>query len=134
MDIWKTWKKIKSLHEKGRLGLVAIDEEHLIHEWDGFRQHYRQCEQIPKMFSGVPVMVLTATATPDIEQRLKSFFLNNLLVIKESTNRSNIYLGVHTCNFKKLGGLSKSFSLDHRNFNEFADRVSELIANKGSMI
>ena len=93
-------EKIKSLHGKGILGLVAIEEAHLIYEWDGFRQHYRQCEQIPKMFDGVPVMALTATATPDIEQRLKSF-LNNPLVIKESTNRSNIYLGVHKCNLKR---------------------------------
>ena len=126
-------EKIKRLHEKGRLGLVAIDEAHLIYEWDGFRQHYGQCEQIPKIFDGVPVMALTATATPDIEQRLTSF-LNNPLVIKESINRSNIYLGVHKCKFKKSGGLSKSFSLDHRDFNEFADRVSELIANKCSII
>lgn len=83
------------IHGKGRLGLVAIDEAHLIYEWDGFRQHYHQCEEIPKIFDGVPVIALTTTATPDIEQRLTAF-LNNPLVIKQSISRSNIYLGIRS--------------------------------------
>ena len=33
-------ERVKSLHHKGRLGLVAIDEAHLMYEWDGFREHY----------------------------------------------------------------------------------------------
>ena len=41
--------KVKSLHEQKRLGLIAIDEAHLIYmyEWDGFREHYQQCETLP---------------------------------------------------------------------------------------
>ena len=32
--------EVKSLHEQKQLGLIAIDEAHLIYEWDGFREHY----------------------------------------------------------------------------------------------
>ena len=85
----RNMEKVKSLYKNGKLGLVAIDEAHLIYEWDGFRQHYHHCEEIPKIFEGIPVMALTATATPDIEQRL-THFLNNPSVIKQSINRPNI--------------------------------------------
>ena len=121
-------ERVKSLYHKGRLGLVAIDEAHLIYEWDGFREHYHRCEEIPSLFDGVPVMALTATATPDIEQKLLDV-LNHPVLIKESVNRSNIYLGVHKCNFRKADGPTKSFSFDHRDFNDFADRVSQLVAS-----
>jgi hypothetical protein len=33
----KNMDKVKSLHEQKQLELIAIDEAHLIYEWDGFR-------------------------------------------------------------------------------------------------
>ena len=41
--------KVKSLHEQNKLELIAIDEAHLIYEWDGFREHYQQCETLPRL-------------------------------------------------------------------------------------
>lgn len=126
-------EKVKSLHEQKRLGLVAIDEAHLIYEWDGFREHYQQCESLPQLFDGVPVMALTATATPEIFCKLATF-LNNPVIVQSSVNRPNIYLAVHQCNFKKSSGPSKSFSLDHRDFNDFADKVASMVKNCCSIV
>ena len=129
----KNMDKVKTLHEHKQLGLIAIDEAHLIYEWDGFREHYQQCETIPQLFDGIPVMALTATATPAVFNKLTKF-LNNPVIVQSSVNRPNIYLAVHQCNFKKTTGPSKSFSLDHRDFNEFADQVARMVKNDCSII
>ena len=71
--------KVKSLHEHQQLGLIAIDEARLVYEWDGFRKHYQQCETIPKLFDGISVMALIATATPAIFNKL-IIFLNNPVI------------------------------------------------------
>ena len=61
-------------------------------------------------------------------------FLNNPLIINGTINRPNIYLATHRCNFKKTGGLSRSFGLDHRDFNDFADQVTSLIGKECSIV
>ena len=124
--------KVKSLYGQKKLGLIAIDEAHLIYEWDGFREHYQHCETLPRLFDGIPVMALTATATPEVLGKL-STFLDNPVLVHSSVNRPNIYLAVHQCNFKK-SGTSKSFSLDHRDFDEFADQVASMVKNDCSII
>ena len=131
----KNMDKVKSLHEQKhvQLGLIAIDEAHLIYEWGGFREHYQQCETLPQLFDGIPVMALTATATPAIFNNLTKF-LNNLVIVRSSVNRPNIYLAAHQCNFKKTTGPSESFSLDHRDFNEFADQVTDMVKNDCSIV
>ena len=60
--------------------------------------------------------------------------MNNPLTLSVTINRPNIYLATHHCNFKKTGGLSRSFGLDHRDFNEFADKVSSLIGKECSIV
>ena len=125
--------KVRSVHEQKKLGLIAIDEAHLIYEWDGFREHYQQCETLPQLFGGIPVMALTATATPEIFNKLTKF-LSNPVIVQSSVNRPNIYLAVHQCNFKKSTGPSKSFGLDHRDFNEFADQVASMVKNDCSIV
>ena len=56
-------------------------------------------------------MALSATATPVIASKLKNF-VNNPLILNGTINRPNIYLATHRCNFKKKGGLSRSFGLE----------------------
>ena len=102
-------------------------------KWDGFREHYKYCETLPQLFSDVPVMALTATATIEVTHKL-STILNHPIIVQSSMNRPNIFLAVHRCNLKKSGGQSISFSLDHRDFNEFADRVSSMVKNESSIV
>ena len=73
--------------------LIAVDESHCISEWGhDFRPEYRQLRLLKERFPKVPVMALTATATPvvqaDIITQLK---LSGGKVFKASFNRKNLY-------------------------------------------
>jgi ATP-dependent DNA helicase RecQ len=66
---------LDSLHERGLLSLVAIDEAHCVSQWGhDFREEYLGLGVFAERFAGVPRMALTATADAitrqDIVQRL----------------------------------------------------------------
>ncbi len=66
---------LDSLHERGLLSLVAIDEAHCVSQWGhDFREEYLALGQLAERYAGVPRMALTATADEitraDIVQRL----------------------------------------------------------------
>lgn len=72
--------------------MIAVDEAHCISQWGyDFRPPYLQIAEIRKSFPGIPVLALTATATPevvkDIQLRL-SFKQEN--VFQKSFKRDNL--------------------------------------------
>jgi len=78
--------------------LFAIDEAHCISEWGhDFRPEYRQLQALKTLFSEIPVIALTATATSrvqtDIVEQLK---LNQPPTFIASFNRPNLYYEVRT--------------------------------------
>ncbi|PAA56315.1 hypothetical protein BOX15_Mlig015724g1 [Macrostomum lignano] len=63
------------LYQRGKLDRFVIDEAHCVSQWGhDFRQDYRNLNRLRTSFPNVPMMALTATATPqvrlDIEKQL----------------------------------------------------------------
>ena len=125
--------KIQALNGSNQLGLIAIDEAHLLYDWQDFRQSYKRCEGLHELFPNVPLMALSATVIPQVEDALRSF-MHDPLVERSSINRCNVYLAAKVCNFKRADGSKQSVSLDSRDFNNFADFVEHLILGQCSII
>ncbi len=80
------------------ISFVAIDEAHCISEWGhDFRPEYRNLKQIIKQLGEVPVIGLTATATPKVQEDiLKNLDMSDATTFKASFNRPNLYYEVRT--------------------------------------
>lgn len=79
-----------------KISFVAIDEAHCISEWGhDFRPEYRNLKNIIQRISNVPIIGLTATATPKVQDDiLKNLAITDALVFKASFNRPNLYYEV----------------------------------------
>ncbi|WP_294819486.1 DNA helicase RecQ [uncultured Flavobacterium sp.] len=78
------------------LSFVAIDEAHCISEWGhDFRPEYRNLKSIIQQLADVPVIGLTATATPKVQEDiLKNLDMTDANTFKASFNRPNLYYEV----------------------------------------
>lgn len=79
-----------------KISFFAIDEAHCISEWGhDFRPEYRRLRPIIDAVGSVPVMALTATATPKVQQDIqKNLGMMGAEVFKSSFNRDNLYYDV----------------------------------------
>ena len=87
----------------GRLGggmegvtCIAVDEAHCVSQWGhDFRSSYLQLKHLRRTFPGVPILALTATATPRVQASICEILeLKNPQVTRTSFNRANLYLEV----------------------------------------
>lgn len=78
------------------ISFVAVDEAHCISEWGhDFRPEYRRIKQMIKEIKDVPMMALTATATPKVQQDIiKNLQMGDATLYKSSFNRNNLYYEV----------------------------------------
>ena len=81
-----------------KVSFVAIDEAHCISEWGhDFRPEYRNLRHIIKQLGDVPIIGLTATATPKVQEDiLKNLDMSDATTYKASFNRPNLYYEVRT--------------------------------------
>ena len=79
-----------------KISFVAVDEAHCISEWGhDFRPEYRRIKQMVKAIDDVPVMALTATATPKVQQDVqKNLGMMSANLFKSSFNRPNLFYQV----------------------------------------
>lgn len=79
------------------ISFFAVDEAHCISEWGhDFRPEYRRLkEMMEEINSDVPVIALTATATPKVQSDIvKNLSLRNPEILISSFNRANLYYEV----------------------------------------
>jgi ATP-dependent DNA helicase RecQ len=78
------------------ISFFAIDEAHCISEWGhDFRPEYRRLRPIIEAIGTVPIMALTATATPKVQQDImKNLNMTDATLFKSSFNRANLYYEV----------------------------------------
>jgi len=79
-----------------KISFFAIDEAHCISEWGhDFRPEYRRLRDIIEAIDRVPIVALTATATPKVQQDIqKNLGMTQAKVFKASFNRANLYYEV----------------------------------------
>ena len=109
--------RFSCLIQKGQIGLIAIDEVHLVNNWKCFRynttDHYyfiayifgynrpafghifELCDSSP-----CPIMALTATATPSLKKEIIQHLSNPVLSIG-SVNQENLFYSVHELHFQQ---------------------------------
>ncbi|MBK7128877.1 MAG: DNA helicase RecQ [Crocinitomicaceae bacterium] len=78
------------------ISFFAIDEAHCISEWGhDFRPEYRRLREIFEKISNVPIIALTATATPKVQHDIqKNLNMLDATIFKMSFNRENLFYEV----------------------------------------
>ena len=79
-----------------KISFYAVDEAHCISEWGhDFRPEYRRIRLLVDEIGRLPIIALTATATPKVQSDiLKNLGIQDAAVFKSSFNRPNLYYEV----------------------------------------
>ncbi|CAK0850035.1 unnamed protein product [Prorocentrum cordatum] len=87
---------LQDLSARGILQLVAVDEAHCVSQWGhSFRRKYSVLGLIRDELPGIPLMALTATATPRVrEDVVRSLCLRDPHMDQGSFNRPNLFMKV----------------------------------------
>src|SRR3989339_796022 len=78
------------------INLIAIDEAHCISEWGhDFRPDYRNLKILKNIFPGTPIIALTATATPRVQEDIVGqLSLQKAKIFISSFNRENLNISI----------------------------------------
>ena len=120
-----------------RVSFITVDEAHCISQWGyDFRPSYLQIANIRKLLPGIPVLALTATATPAVVQDMleKLGFPSNPSIFKMSFERKNLAYVVRRATDKReqlihilnsLTGPAIVYARSRKRTKEMADLLSE---------
>ena len=120
------------------ISFIAVDEAHCISQWGyDFRPSYLRIAEVRAFFPKIPVLALTATATPevveDIQQQLK---FKTSHVLSTSFRRENIAYVVRECE-NKVGELqhiltkTKGSAIVYVRKRKRAEELALLLASSG---
>ncbi|MFY0601181.1 MAG: DNA helicase RecQ [Cyclobacteriaceae bacterium] len=78
--------------KEANISFTAVDEAHCISEWGhDFRPEYRKIKSILAELGDIPIVALTATATPKVQQDIrKNLNMEDANVFQSSFNRTNL--------------------------------------------
>ena len=87
---------LATLYRNKKLARIVIDEAHCVSQWGhDFRPDYKALGKMRRQFPTVPVMALTATATPNVIVDIKhNLSIDGCRVFSQSFNRPNLYYEV----------------------------------------
>uniref|UniRef100_A0A8C9EK05 DNA 3'-5' helicase n=1 Tax=Pavo cristatus TaxID=9049 RepID=A0A8C9EK05_PAVCR len=87
---------LQDIDQTTGIALIAVDEAHCISEWGhDFRNSFRKLNSLKKALPSVPIVALTATASPSIREDIVNCLnLKNPQITCTSFDRPNLYLEV----------------------------------------
>ncbi|UKJ89747.1 DNA helicase [Theileria orientalis] len=87
---------LKTMYEMDRLKLFVIDEAHCVSQWGhSFRKDYRKLGNLKNNFPTVPILAVTATATPDVIVDITGVLkMRKCVTLITTINRPNLWLEV----------------------------------------
>ena len=122
--------------QKMKIKLIAVDEAHCISQWGyDFRPPYLKIAEVREKLKHVPLIALTATATPvvveDIQAKLlftsknvlqKSFVRNNLsYVVRQTMNKEKTMLDI----LSKVKGSAIVYVRNRKKTKEYSDYLNK---------
>lgn len=89
---------LKRLTQANKLALIALDEAHCISTWGhDFRPDYQGVYRIKEWVPNVPILALTATATKQVEEDIKTYLeLDEPNIYKTSFDRPNLIINIRS--------------------------------------
>ena len=85
-----------------KVSFITVDEAHCISQWGyDFRPSYLEIANIRKLLPGVPVLALTATATPQVMEDICDKLSGKFNIFKMSFERKNLIYVVRQANDKR---------------------------------
>ena len=123
-----------------RVSFITVDEAHCISQWGyDFRPSYLKIAAIRKLLPGVPVLALTATATPQVVEDIQAKLTMNtgdsgFSVFKMSFERKNLVYVVRQANDKReqlihilssLQGTAIVYARSRQRTKEYADLLTK---------